>query len=87
MQTPLKSKIMEREMRTVSLHLRIALRLDRRLLHRFGDFVLEFLTGLLELTHAATETAGKFRELLGSKKKKNRKEDQEPFLSAGHAEG
>ena len=88
MQTPLKTEKMERTLRTAFLNLGIGLRLlNGGLLHRLGNFVLEFLTGFLELTHAATETTGKFREFLSTKKKEDCEEDQEPFLSARHTEG
>jgi hypothetical protein len=86
-QAPLKMEIAERGMRTEFSDLGIGLRLDGGFLHRLGDFVFEFLTGLLEFAHAAAQTAGKFREFLGSEEQKNGKEDQEPFLSTWHSKG
>ena len=87
MQAPSKIENRGRKMRTGFLDLGIGLGLDGGFLHRLGDFVLEFLTGFLELTHAAAQTAGESREFLGSKEQKDSKEDQEPFLSARHSEG
>ena len=69
------------------LDLGIGLWLDGGFLHRLGDFVFEFLTGFLEFTHAAAQTAGKFRKFLGTEEQENGEEDQEPFLSTWHSEG
>lgn len=75
MQAPRKSRSAGRGTRTMS-------DLGVFFFHRFTDFVFEFLAGFFEFPHAATEAAGEFRELLGSKKQKNRQEDQHQFLRA-----
>ena len=79
MQAPLRKLDRQRSART-ELDLRVFF------LHRLADLVIEFLAGFLELTHAAAETAGEFREFFGSEDQQHKKEDQNPFLSARHAD-
>ena len=79
MQAPLKMERMERRARTRS-------DLGVLFFDGLGDFVLEFLAGFFEFPHAATKTTGELRKLFGTEKQKHREEDEEPFLSARHAE-
>ena len=79
MQAPLRRRKLKRKERTRS-------DLGFFFLYSLADFVVEFLTGFLELTHAATETAGEFRELLGAEEEQDGDKDKKPFLSAGQAD-
>ncbi len=79
MQAPLRNPGRERRART---------ELDFRVffLHRLADLVIKFLAGFFELTHAAAEAAGEFRKFFGSEDQQDKQEDQNPFLSARHAD-
>ena len=79
MQAPLRRRKLKRGERT-------CLDLGVLFLYSLADFVVEFLTGFLKLTHAATETAGEFRKLLGAEEEEDGDKDKKPFLSAGQAD-
>lgn len=79
MQAPLGKRKRKRRARTW---------LDLGILFLYGlaDFVVEFLPGFFEFTHAAAEAAGEFGKLLGAEEEEDGDEDEKPFLSARHAE-
>jgi hypothetical protein len=57
------------------------------LVDRLVDFVIEFLAGFFEFTHAAAETAGEFRQLLGAEEQEHDDEDDHHLLAADSGEG